>query len=349
MEGHMIDLRSDTITYPTEEMMQAVVEAFRRGEFGDDVYGEDRVVNKLEERAAEIMGREAALFVTSGTQGNLVSLLSQTHPGDEIILEADSHIYWYEVGGFARIGGLSVRRIAGVNGYIPPEMLEKEVRGVDIHFPKTTLVAVENTHNRAGGKVITKNQMKALYEKAKELGLVVHTDGARIFNAAIAQGVPARELAQYSDSVMFCLSKGLSAPIGSMVVGSSEFIKKARKFRKMLGGGMRQVGIIAAAGLWALEHMVDRLQEDHDNAKLLAQGLSKIEGIHIVEPETNIIVFDFKTLGLTSAEFINAMKERGVLFTSFGTYKIRAVTHRQISKDDVMTTIEKVRAFIEER
>ncbi len=342
----IIDLRSDTITLPTKEMIDAIVESFNQGLFGDDVYGEDKVVNRLEERAAEMFGKEAALFVTSGTQGNLVSVLSHTTPGDEIILEANSHIYWYEVGGFARIGGLSVRTVSGTSGYIRPEQLREAVRVQDIHCPPTTLACLENTHNRAGGKVITKDQMRQFYEEAKSLGLNVHVDGARIFNAAIAQGATVDQLASHADSVMFCLSKGLSAPVGSIVVGSSEFINRARKFRKMLGGGMRQAGVIAAAGLWGLEHMVDRLVEDHENARLLASELAKIDGISIIPPESNIVVFDFKKLGFTSKEFITGMKERGVLFTQFGKYSIRAVTNRHVNREDVKNTVELVKEFL---
>ncbi len=345
----VIDLRSDTITLPSKEMIDAIVESFNQGLFGDDVYGEDKVVNRLEERAAEMFGKEAALFVTSGTQGNLVSVLSHTSPGDEIILEADSHIFWYEVGGFARIGGLSVWTVQGTDGYIRPEQLRESIRARDIHCPPTTLACLENTHNRAGGKVITKDQMGQFYDEAKSLGLNVHVDGARIFNAAIAQNLSVAELAARADSVMFCLSKGLSAPVGSLVVGSSKFINKARKFRKMLGGGMRQAGVIAAAGLWALENMVDRLAEDHENAQFLAASLSKLDGISIIPPDSNIVVFDFKTLNITSDEFIVGLKKKGILFTKFGKYSIRAVTHRHVNRADMEKVITAVKEYLESR
>jgi len=250
-----LDFRSDTVTKPTPEMREAAYKA----RVGDDVYGDDPSVNELEATACEIFDKEAALFVTSGTMGNAVSLLAHTHRGDEIILEQRSHIYLNEVGGLAVMGQLMARPIYGEKGYMKPEDIRAAIRADNIHYPPTRLLCIENTHNSAGGIALTPEQMKSNWEVAKEYGLGVHLDGARIFNAAIALKVDVKELAKYADTIQVCLSKGLAAPVGSVVVGSAHLIKRARKYRKMLGGGMRQAGIIAAPGLIALTKMVDRL------------------------------------------------------------------------------------------
>jgi threonine aldolase len=333
----IIDLRSDTVTLPTEEMLEAIKSAA----LGDDVFGEDPTVNELEALAAKKIGKEDALLVTSGTQGNLVSILSHTKRGDEVILEADAHIYHYELGGLSAIAGVLPRLVKGEMGVLAPEAVEEAIRPPDLHFPKTTLLCLENTHNLAGGTCITPSQTRKLHNVAAKHGLNVHLDGARIFNAAIALDVDVKELVAPVDSVMFCLSKGLSAPIGSLVVGSSSFIEKAHRMRKMLGGGMRQAGIIAAAGLIALEKMVDRLREDHANARLLAEGLAKIDGIKIDlrRVQTNIVIFDVTDLGLTGSEFIQALSNYGVKALTVRGNVVRMVTHRGILREDILETL----------
>jgi len=338
-----LDLRSDTVTLPTPEMREAAAKA----EVGDDVYGEDPTVNRLERLAAEMLGKEKGLFVTSGTQGNAVSLLAQTQRGDEIILEARSHIYVNEVGGLAVLGGLMARTIPGELGWMKPGDIEAAVRVPNIHYPKTSVVCLENTHNSAGGIPLTVEQMKADWEVAKKHSLRVHLDGARVFNAAIALRVDAKDLAKYADSVQFCLSKGLSAPVGSMVVGDADFVERARKYRKMLGGGMRQAGIIAAPGIVALTKMVDRLAEDHDNAKLLAGGLSQM-GVRIVNPVmTNMVYIDVSALGWTGKEWAEACAKLG--WKSGGGTRssvVRLCTHYGITRDDVEVLLEGVKKLI---
>ncbi|NIP66965.1 low-specificity L-threonine aldolase [Candidatus Bathyarchaeota archaeon] len=333
----IIDLRSDTVTLPTQEMLEAI----RNAELGDDVYGEDPTVNRLEDLAAKTMGKEAALLVTSGTQANLVSLMSHTQPGDSVILEADSHIYWYEVGGLSAIGGLQPLPIPGRRGVLDPEKVRATIRPRDIHFPPTTLVCLEDTHNRAGGTIISPEQIRGLRDVAHAQGLPLYLDGARIFNAAVALDREVQEFTKYVDSLMFCLSKGLSCPVGSIVVGSQEFIDRARKVRKRLGGGMRQAGVIAAPGIIALQKMVPRLQEDHQNAQHLAQGLNRIQGISI-NPErvqTNILHPDISSLGVTSHQFVLQLKEQGLLALPRGKDQLRLVTHRGITTEHIERAI----------
>jgi threonine aldolase len=330
-------LRSDTVTLPTEEMLQAI----RTAKLGDDVYGEDPTVNRLEELAAKKMGKEAALLTTSGTQANLVSVLSQTRRGDEVILEADAHMYYYEVGAFSALGGLIPRLIRGHFGVMSTEDIEAVLRPPNIHFPPTTLICIENSHNRAGGMVWSPSQTKAVFDLAKSHELNVHMDGARIFNAAVAQDIDVRELTRYVDTLMFCLSKGLSAPIGSLVVGDNEFIDCARRYRKMLGGGMRQGGIIAAPGIIAIEKMTDRLKDDHANAKMLAEGLAKIQGISLdlSHVQTNIVLYDVTGLEISADEWVVKMKELGVKAGAQERGRVRMVTHRGIEKEDIEYTL----------
>jgi threonine aldolase len=331
-----LDFRSDTVTWPTPEMRHATAKAT----VGDDVYGEDPTVNELEHIAAEMLGKEAGLFVTSGTQGNAVSILAHTQRGDEIILETHSHIYLNEVGGFAVLGNLMVRPIIGELGWMNPKDIQQAIRANNIHYPRTRLVCVENTHNAAGGVPLTPQQLKADWDVAKEHNLGVHLDGARIFNAAIALGIDVQILSQYADTVMFCLSKGLAAPVGSVVVGPRDLIVKARKYRKMLGGGMRQAGIIAAPGLIALTTMVDRLAQDHETARLLAEGLMKIDGIKVLNPvKTNMVMIDFAGLPWTSADWIAACQTLGWKTRASGT-KTRLCTHYGIEKEDISTFLE---------
>lgn len=333
----VVDLRSDTVTLPTEEMLEAI----RTAELGDDVYEEDPTVNRLEELAAEKMGKEAALLTTSGTQANLISVMSQTKRGDEVILEADAHLYYYEVGAFSALGGLVPRLVRGQMGVMTPKDIEEALRPPNVHFPPTSLVCIENTHNRAGGTMWSPNQIRAVFDFAKKRGLRVHMDGARIFNAAVAQNLDVREFTCYVDTLMFCLSKGLSAPVGSLVVGDRELIDRARRYRKMLGGGMRQAGIVAAPGIVAIEKMVDRLKDDHANAKLLATGLSRIRGISLdlSHVQTNIVLYDVGGLGVNAKDWTAKMSEHGVKAGAQEGGRVRMVTHRGIEKDDIEYTL----------
>ena len=330
-----LDFRSDTVTWPSPEMREASYKA----KVGDDVFGDDPTVNELEKIAAEITGKEAALFVTSGTMGNAVAVLAHTHRGDEIILEQRSHIFYNEVGGLAVMGQLMARTVPGDKGWMKPEDIEKAIRPDNIHFPPTTLVCIENTHNSAGGIALTTKQMKADWDVAKKHKLAVHMDGARVFNASVALGVDVKELTQYSDTVQICLSKGLAAPVGSVVVGSADVIKKARKYRKMLGGGMRQAGIIAAPGIIAMTKMVDRLKDDHDNAKLLAEGLKKM-GIKINnDVQTNMVYIDYTAIGWKDADWDKATKKLGWKSQGHGG-GTRLCTHYGIEREDIKAFLD---------
>jgi threonine aldolase len=330
-----LDFRSDTVTWPSPEMREASYKA----KVGDDVFGDDPTVNELEKIAAEITGKEAALFVTSGTMGNAVAVLAHTHRGDEIILEQRSHIFYNEVGGLAVMGQLMARTVPGEKGWMKPEDIEKAIRPDNIHFPPTTLVCIENTHNSAGGIALTTKQMKADWDVAKKHKLAVHMDGARVFNASVALGVDVKELTQYSDTVQICLSKGLAAPVGSVVVGSADVIKKARKYRKMLGGGMRQAGIIAAPGIIAMTKMVDRLKDDHDNAKLLAEGLKKM-GIKINnDVQTNMVYIDYTAIGWKDADWDKATKKLGWKSQGHGG-GTRLCTHYGIEREDIKAFLD---------
>jgi len=329
----IIDLRSDTVTTPTPEMRRAMFEA----EVGDDVYGEDPTVNSLEKIAAERMGKEAALFTTSGTQSNLTAVLTHTRHGNEVIMGSEAHIFWYEVGGAAALGGVMMRTVPNdKSGRLDPNDVEQAIRGKNLHYPETTLLCLENTHNRCGGAVLTPDYTKEICDLAHTHGLKVHLDGARIFNAAIALGLPVPLFTRDVDSVSFCLSKGLSAPVGSLLCGSKNFIERARKYRKMLGGGMRQAGVLAAAGIVALETMVNRLAEDHANAKRLAQGLARITEITLYQDDvpTNIVMFALSP-ELSAGEFTEALLKSGVKISPRGGNLFRVVTHRMISSSDV--------------
>jgi len=327
----VIDLRSDTVTLPTPEMYAAMASA----PLGDDVFGDDPTVKRLEELAAERMGKEAALFVTSGTQGNLTALLSHTRPGQEIILEENCHIYWYEAGGLACVAGLLPRPLKGQRGALDPAEVAAAFRpSDDPHQPLTGLVCLENTHNRAGGTVITPAQTAAVAEVAHARGVPVHLDGARIFNAAVALGVDVRELTRPVDSVTFCLSKGLACPVGSVLCGSAEFIRTARRKRKLLGGGLRQAGVLAACGIEALERMVDRLAEDHANARRLAEALASVPGLQVdlTTVETNMVYFELP--GPTAPALVAALRGEGVLTHATAPNRIRLVTHYGITAAD---------------
>jgi len=330
----VIDLRSDTVTHPT----QAMREAMYRAEVGDDVYGEDPTVNRLQEIAAERFGKEAALLVLSGTMGNLLGVLSQTRSGDEAIVGKYCHIFLNEAGGAAALGGVQLYPIESRRGVIDPEDVKAAMRDPNnTHHPHSKLVCLENTHNRDGGAAVPVAAMDAVAEVARERGLRVHVDGARIFNASVALGLPVSRLTRGADTVQFCLSKGLGCPVGSMLVGSKETIKEAHRWRKMIGGGMRQAGIIAAAGIVALEQMVDRMAEDHANAKRLAAGLNALPGmdVDLDGVETNIVMVDVDRERVDPKAFVAGMRERGVKVGSPYGGRMRVVTHYQVSAEDV--------------
>jgi threonine aldolase len=336
----IVELRSDTFTLPTESMRRAMAAA----EVGDDVWDEDPTIHQLQERAAEMVGKEASLFVPSGTMGNLCALLSHTQPGQEVILEIDSHIFQNEVAGASVVGGLQLRPLDTTDGRLRPDQVRGAIRPADLHEPPTGLLCLENTHNRKGGTCLSPAQTQALCAVAHDAGFPVHLDGARVFNAAVALGVDVRQLTGPVDSVMFCLSKGLSAPVGSMLAGSTVFIERARRWRKLLGGGMRQAGVLAAAGLCALDEMVGRLADDHRNARRLAEGLQGLPGIAIdlERVETNMVFGDCQP-PLTATAFIERCREAGVLLDQASLHRWRMVTHRGVTEDDVDYAIATVR------
>ncbi|MGE5381185.1 MAG: low-specificity L-threonine aldolase [Methylocystaceae bacterium] len=336
----MIDFRSDTVTEPTEEMREAMSKAA----VGDDVYGDDPTINRLEEMTAAMVGKEAGLFVPSGTMGNLVALLTHTHPGEEIILGAESHIYYYEVGGLARLAGVLPRLFDDRSGSVNADMVKSMFRAPNLHLPETSLICLENTHNRGGGTIISPKTMQEIYELAQEHRLPVHLDGARIFNAAVGSNLPVTAFTRYADTVNVCLSKGLSAPVGSVLTGSRNFINLARRRRKLVGGGMRQAGIIAAAGIVALETMIDRLADDHRHARQLAEGLQGLPGIDLdmAGVQTNMVAFSISKPGFTSDTFLTELGKYNIQAGSPGVGRIRMVTNRHISDDDVTQTISAV-------
>ena len=345
----IVDLRSDTVTLPTQEMRQAMFEA----EVGDDVFGEDPTINRLEKMAAERMGKEAAVLVPSGTMANLVSLMSNAKRGDLVILESEAHMYWYEAGGLSAIAGLLPWPLKSEFGVLNPDVVEAAIRPRNIHFPEPTLICVENTHNRHGGTVVSPKQLEVLGYVARTHGMRFYMDGARIFNAAVALGVDVKDFTRHVDNLMFCLSKGLSCPAGSLVIGTKDFVERARRNRKVLGGGMRQAGIIAAAGIVALEKLVQRLADDHRNARFLAEGCARVEGLSVdlARVQTNMVVLDISDLGVEDGVFRSKLKEHGVLAGSIGRGKVRLVTHRGIEKehveramDGIITAVGELRA-----
>ncbi len=340
-----LDFRSDTVTRPTAEMRRAMAEA----EVGDDVYGEDPTVNRLEQRAAEIFGREAAIFVPSGTMGNQIAIKIHTHHGQEIICEERGHIFNYEMATLASFSGCLVRPIFGEDGFLTWAEIKKRIAPGIYYKAQTGLVSLENTHNMAGGTVYPQEVADEICDHAHEMGLPVHLDGARIFNAATALGKPVAEVTRKFDSVMFCLSKGLGAPVGSMLVGNREFIAKARAYRKALGGGMRQAGVLAAAGLIALEKMPARLKEDHANARMMAEGLAQVPGIRInpAKVSTNILVFDISGTGMNTADFSRKLADRGVLAAGINTEQMRFVTHMDVSRENCVTALQVMKEIVE--
>jgi threonine aldolase len=342
----VIDLRSDTVTHPTDDMRRAMSEAA----VGDDVYGEDPTVNELEQTAARIVNKEAALFTASGTMSNLIAVLAQTRRGDEIIVGSEAHLFWYEVGGASALGGVTLRTVPNEwDGSMAMSAVEDAIRSRNIHYPPTTLLCLENTHNRCGGAVLSAQYTADAVRLAHDRGIRLHLDGARIFNASVALGIPVADLTAGVDSVSFCLSKGLSAPVGSMLCGDRGFVETARKWRKMVGGGMRQAGVLAAAGIVALRSQVGRLVEDHLNASRLSQGLAGIPGIvGLVSSPTNIVMFEVGPT-VSGIEFLGAMDSQGVRLSHRGGQRFRAVTHRMISPGDVDSAIDQIGRFLSSR
>ena len=329
----MIDLRSDTVTKPDDVMRESA----RDAEVGDDVYREDPTVNELEARAAEVVGKEAALFLPTGTMGNQVAVRTHTDRGQEVLCERESHLVKWELGGMAQLSGLQIRTIdGGERGVVRPEQVREGYVAEDLHRPGTGLLCLENTHNSRGGTAIGAERIDAAAEAAHEYGVPVHVDGARLFNAAAALDVSAARLVESVDSVMFSLSKGLGAPVGSMLAGSEAFIDRARRNRKLFGGGMRQAGVIAAPGLHALEEgNRERLATDHEHARVLAGGLDGVEGLSVAEPETNIVLVDTAGTGRAAEEFLADCERAGALGVPFAEHLIRFCTHRDIDRDDV--------------
>lgn len=337
-----IDLRSDTITKPSDEMRRAMADA----EVGDDVYGEDPSINKLQEKAANLLGKEAGLLMASGTMSNLVAALTHCKRGDEIIMGDQAHMFWNESAGASALAGAQIRLVPNDSqGRINTDDLRNAIRPKgNVHMPPTTLVCLENTHNRCSGGVLTPDDTKRVCDIAHESGSNVHLDGARLFNASVALEVPPEALVKDVDDVSFCLSKALSCPVGSVLCGTHEFIEGAHKWRKMVGGGMRQAGVLAAAGLVALDNMVERLADDHSNARRLAQGLANIEGIS-VDPDsikTNIVIFEIAQSVGNANDVINALSEEDVLVTYPGQQSLRMVTHRHISSSDIDEALSRV-------
>ncbi len=340
----IVDLRSDTITKPTPEMRAAMAAA----EVGDDVLGDDPTVQKLEDKVARLFGVEASLFVPSGTMGNQVCLHTHAHPGDEIICDDEAHIDWYEVGAPAALSGLQVRPIPAPGGIPDPTRIKAAIRPVNIHHPHTGIIAVENTHNRAGGVVVPIEIMREIVKIAHEHGIKCHLDGARIWNAHAATGVSLADWVRGFDSASVCLSKGMGAPVGSLILGTREFVERARRSRKRFGGGMRQVGILAAAGIWAIDHQLSKMAEDHRRARTLADAFRGIKGVRIVPdpPPTNILVVEFETPKFDPEAILKSLEQKGVRMLAFGPGRIRAVTHRDVTDDDIETAVRMVREVL---
>ena len=338
---NIIDLRSDTVTLPTPAMRRAISQA----ELGDDVFEEDPTVIKLERLASDRVGKESALLVSSGTMANLVCTLTHCARGEEVILGDSSHIFLNEAGGMSALGGIHAHTIPNQpDGTMRLEEIEAAIRSDNVHFPRTRLICLENTHNRCYGAALTPEYCDSVAQMAKRHGLQLHIDGARIFNAAVALGIDVKDLIRNADSLSFCLSKGLSAPVGSLVCGTREFIAEARRNRKILGGGMRQAGIIAAAGITALDQMVDRLKEDHTNARRLAEGIHQIEGLHVdlSRVQTNIIYFNLESEQVTNQEFLQNLGVMGVKALQTGPGTFRMVTHHGIEEEDIDTALSAI-------
>ena len=343
-----IDLRSDTVTKPTDEMRRAMAAA----EVGDDVFGEDPSINELQDRAAAMLGKEAGLLTSSGTMSNLIATLAWSSKGDELVMGDQAHMFWNESAGQAALAGVQTRLVPNDSqGRMNPDDVAGAIRPPgNLHFPRTSMVCLENTHNRCSGGVLTPEVTKVVCDVAHDAGVPVHLDGARIFNASVALEVPPVELVRDVDDLSFCLSKSLSCPVGSVLVGSQDFIDQAKRWRKMLGGGMRQAGVLAAAGLVALDTMIDRLVEDHQHARRLAHGLANIEGLH-VDPDsiqTNIVFFEVDEKLGTAADLIAALNRNGVLVSYPGKQSIRMVTHRHIAPEDIEEALSRTSTAVRE-
>lgn len=339
----IIDIRSDTKTVPTRLMYQAILDA----PLGDEQNEEDPTVIKLQQIAAEILEKEDALFVASGTMGNLVAMLAHTQPGDSVIMEEESHILRCEVGGLAAVAGLMLKTVPGELGFPKLDFLKKAIIGEGRLFPTTKLVCIENTHNAAGGTCINVNQMKALSDSTKKYNIKIHIDGARIFNAAVALNVKPAELVKEADSIQFCLSKSLGCPFGSLLVGDKTFIAKARKKRQMIGGGMRQAGLMAAAGVVGLEKMIERLKVDHENASLLAKGLVKAGMLVDMQTvQTNMIYFEVPEGKIGAVDLVNRLRDENILIGEPKEGKIRVVTHKDVNREDISLVIQKIQQIM---
>jgi threonine aldolase len=338
----VIDLRSDTVTKPTPAMRETMA----RADVGDDVFGDDPTVKELESETAALLGKEAALFTASGTMANQLAIRSHTEPGDEILVESNAHIYFYEGGGPAALSGVMCRCLDGSRGVFSGTDLEAALRPADQHFPHTSVVCVENTHNRGGGKIWPLEQIHQVAASAHKHHLKLHLDGARLWNASAATGISERDYASFFDTVSVCFSKGLGAPVGSVLAGSKELIQRARRFRKMMGGGMRQAGIIAAGALFALRNHRDRLAEDHANARLLAEGLACIKGLEAdpAEVETNMVRFRVKTM--PTDHLVEQLQNRGVLVLAVGRDTIRAVTSLMVSNENIQSALRTVSELV---
>ena len=342
MDLKMIDLRSDTVTKPTPAMRDAMA----RAEVGDDVLGDDPTVKELEAETAAFLGKEAALFTASGTMANQLAIRSQTEPGDEILVEANAHVYYYEGGAPAALSGVMCRCLAGERGVFTPAELEAALRPADPHFPRTRLVCVENTHNRGGGKIWSIAQIGEVAAAARKHGLRLHLDGARLWNASVASGIEERAYAAAFDTVSVCFSKGLGAPVGSALAGSKDLIDRARRFRKMIGGGMRQAGIIAAGALFAMRNHRSRLAEDHANARLLASGLASIKGLEADPKEVETNMVRFRVRPISAQQLVELLRSHGVLMLAVGRDTIRAVTNLMVTAEDIAVAVRTASALL---
>jgi threonine aldolase len=341
----IIDLRSDTVTKPSHAMREAMMKA----EVGDDVFAEDPTINRLEQMSATMLSKEAAVFVASGTMANQVAIKTHTQPGDEVILESNSHSYNYESGAIAAFSAVQVMPLQGERGVITAEQVEEAIRPVgNPHFAITRLIILENTHNRGGGKIFPIEEMQKIKAVALKHNLKMHLDGARIFNACVETGIDVSEYASLFDSLSFCLSKGLGAPVGSLIAGSSEFIQRARRYRKLVGGGMRQAGILAAAGIYALQHNIDRLKEDHENARLLAQTIRETPGLKLVydEIETNMVYFTCENESVYAQQIIDSLKGKNIWANPVNKYIIRMVTNLDVQRSDILKVCEELHVVL---
>ena len=340
----IIDLRSDTVTKPSREMREVMLTA----EVGDDVYGEDPTVNRLQKRVAEILGKEAALFVPSGVMANQLAIKTQTQPGDEVIVESESHIFNFETAGAAFLSNVQLCTVKGNHGILKADQVDQAIRSPIYYNPRTSLVCLENTHNKAGGTIYPLEEIQKIHDLARNKNLALHLDGARLWNASVATGISPKDYARYFDTVSVCFSKGLGAPVGSALIGTREKIESARKYRKIFGGGMRQIGIIAAGALFALDHNVERLQEDHDKAKWLAKELSSLPGIYLDlnSVQTNIIIFSVSGRAESAQELISKLKASGVLISDMGISALRAVTHLDVSMDQIQKASATIKSLL---